>query len=89
VNGAVQLLEPSPKLTQVFAIASSASAAETATVTVAPSFAGLGETLVIETVGARSLTVSEVAADVVVRPAASVAFAVILKEALGTVPDKW
>jgi hypothetical protein len=78
VNGAVQLLEPSPKLTQVFEIASS-SVAETVTVTVAPSLAGLGETLVMLTVGARSFTVKDVAAVVVVRPAASVALAVMLK----------
>jgi hypothetical protein len=85
----VQLLEPSPKFTQVFAIASSASAAVTVTVTVAPSLAGLGETLVIDTVGARSFTVSEVAPEVVVKPAASVALAVMLNDALGTVPDRW
>ena len=78
VKGAVQELLPSPKLTQVFDIASS-SEALTVTVTVAPSFAGLGETLVIETVGARSFTVRLTAVEVVERPAASVAFAVILK----------
>ena len=56
----------------------SSSVAETVTVTVAPSFAGLGETEVMDTVGARSLTVRETAVEVVERPAASVALAVIL-----------
>jgi hypothetical protein len=41
------------------------------------------------TVGVRSLTVREVVLDVVDRPAASVAFALILNDALGTVPDRW
>ena len=67
-------------------MASSGSVAETVTVTVAPSFAGLGDTLVIDTVGARSLTVNETAADVLVLPAASVALAVMLNTLLATPP---
>jgi hypothetical protein len=78
VKGALHELEPSPKLTQVLLMASS-SVAETVTVTVWPSVAGLGETLAMLTTGARSLTVSETAVDVVDRPAASVALAVMLK----------
>ena len=85
VNGAEHELLPSPKLTQVLLIASS-SEAETVTVTVAPSLAGLGETLVIDTVGARSLTVRLTAVEVVERPAASVAFAVKLNTLEATPP---
>ena len=83
MKGEVQLLEPSPKLTQVFAIASS-SEVVTVTVTRLPSFADPGALTV--TVGARSLIVMEAAVEVVDRPAASVAFAVILKTLLATPP---
>jgi citrate lyase alpha subunit len=79
----VQLLDPSPKLTQVFAIASS-SEVVTVTVTGDPSVALAGALTL--TVGARSLIVIEAAAEVVVLPAASVAFAVILNTLLATPP---
>jgi hypothetical protein len=82
VNGLVQLLEPSPKLTHVLAIASS-SVAVTVNVTGEPSFAERGP--VTLTVGARSFIVIEVVA-VPVLPAASVAFAVIVKLLLATPP---
>ena len=84
VNGAEQLLEPSPKLTQVLDIASSASEALTVTVTVAPSLAGLGETLVMLTVGARSFTVSVFVPEPV--PAVFVALTVIVKILWAAVP---
>jgi hypothetical protein len=76
VNGAVQLLEPSPKVTQVFAMASS-SEVVTVTVTGEPSLADAGAFTL--TVGARSLIVIDAAVLVVVKPAASVAFAVMEK----------
>jgi hypothetical protein len=82
VKGAVHELELSPKLTHVFAIASS-SVAVTVTVTGDPSVADNGA--VTLTVGATSLIVMEVVA-VPVRPAASVALAVIVKLLLATPP---
>jgi hypothetical protein len=71
-------------LTQVFEIASS-SVAVKPRVTGEPSLTGLGKTLVIVTVGAKSLTVSVVVLEVV-RPAASVAFTVIVKIFWATPP---
>jgi hypothetical protein len=83
VNGEVHELEPSPKFTQVLLIASSSDVV-TVTVTSDPSFADDGALTL--TVGARSLIVMEAAVEVVLRPAASVALAVILKALLATPP---
>ena len=60
VPGRLSATEPSPQLTLKEEIVPSESADENATVTVWPTKAGLGETLLIVTIGGRSLTVSDV-----------------------------
>jgi len=73
---------PSPQLTVKLVTAPGELVTVNITVTVAPSLAGLGKRLLIVTTGAApGLTVSEAAA-LPVKPAASVAFTVIVKVVL-------
>ena len=85
VPGRLSTAEPSPQFTLKEEIEPSGSVAENVTVTVWPTRAGFGETLLTVTTGGLSLTVSDVEAEPV-DPLLSVAVSVIANCWLVAVP---
>lgn len=85
VPGRLSAAEPSPQFTPKVEIVPSGSVAENVTVTVWPTRAGFGETLLTVTPGGLSLTVSDVLVEPVA-PLLSVAVTVIVNCWLVAVP---